>query len=85
MDAHEENCIKILLSFEKVKTLLKTHNYTAIVIPIAGFGTGLAKLEIKAPKTFIFLNFELKKLVTELNEEDKIIEENKKIEEMDVC
>lgn len=81
---YDDNCKKISLAFKKVRIILKLKSYKSIVIPIAGFGTGLAKLEIKAPKTFLFLNNELKKLVTELNNQEKEIKQEKEINDINI-
>ena len=34
-----------------------SQNYETIYLPSDGFGTGMAKLNIKAPKTYEMLNF----------------------------
>src|SRR5216684_649707 len=52
----EINCQKISKAFKKVRVMLKLYKYESIVLPIAGFGTGLAEMEYKAPKTLLFLN-----------------------------
>ncbi len=55
-DEYDNNCEKIITAFNKVRELLKEKNYKGIVFPKMGFGTGLAQLNTKAPKTFEFLN-----------------------------
>lgn len=37
--------------------------YNTLIIPKDGFGTGLAKLPKKAPKTFKYLNKKIKALI----------------------
>lgn len=44
------------------KALSKNNSYSTIVIPLAGIGTGLAKLEEKAPRTFKYLQDRLKEI-----------------------
>ena len=58
---YNENVIAIDEAFNKIP-IDKT-----IVIPSAGLGTGLAKLDIRAPKTFSYLQTRLKQLITEDN------------------
>ena len=41
--------------------------YTTLIIPKDGFGTGLAKLPEKAPKTFKYLEKKVKTLVRLFN------------------
>ena len=55
-----ENRRKIIHAFETLKIIAK--KYKAIVLPEAGFGTGLAKLHITAPKTLEFLNHQVERL-----------------------
>lgn len=53
-DEYEENCKKILKAIEKV--IIESQKYDSITFPRDGFGTGLAKLDVYAPKTKKFLN-----------------------------
>lgn len=59
---YEENCAKIKEDIELIKKAAK--NYIAICIP-EGIGSGLAKLDQKAPKTYEFLMEQLQLLSRE--------------------
>lgn len=61
-DELEENIKKIDEDF------LKIPKDKDIVIPSGGIGTGLAMLNIKAPKTFEYLQNKIKKLIEDQNE-----------------
>ncbi len=50
----DENICKIDKAFENV--LEKAKNYKGIVLPKDGFGTGLAELPTRAPKTLEYIN-----------------------------
>ena len=52
---YEDNKIKIDLAINKIIKKFMKKKYTRLVIPSNGFGTGLSKLNIKAPKTFKYL------------------------------
>lgn len=56
-DEYSENIKKIFEDLTNLK--IKSFN-KKIIFPTNGIGTGLAKLNIKAPKTFEFLTSELK-------------------------
>lgn len=56
-DAYESNCTHIQAAFDELECKFST---MTVVIPASGLGTGLAKMPIKAPKTYLFL---LKKIV----------------------
>jgi len=64
-DEYIINCEKITKAINNIKE--KGKLYKAIVIPKNGFGTGLAKLEQLAPKTFTFLNTQIKNLIDSYN------------------
>ena len=55
-DELEENKKKIDIAIKAVIEESKKEQYDTIVFPKDGFGTGLAKLPTKAPKTFEYLN-----------------------------
>jgi hypothetical protein len=68
----KENIKKINKSIQKIlKEFLSNPKYEILVFPEAGLGTGLAKLNICAPKTLQILN-------TKLNSIFKIFEQNDK-------
>lgn len=58
------NINKIDAAIDKIRSLSK--KYKHVVLPENGFGTGLADLENKAPKTFKYLTRAIRKLKTEL-------------------
>jgi len=41
----------------------RVSNYTGIILPESGIGTGIAKLDVNAPKTYEYLKEELIKLI----------------------
>ena len=51
----EDNKKKIDLAINNIIKNFMMKKYTRLVIPSNGFGTGLSKLNIKAPKTFKYL------------------------------
>ena len=51
---YDTNCTKIVNAI--IKIIDTSEKYDEIVFPSDGFGTGLAKLKTKAPKTFEFMN-----------------------------
>ena len=51
----EDNKKKIDLAINNIIKNFMKKKYTRLVIPSNGFGTGLSKLNIKAPKTFKYL------------------------------
>ena len=53
-DELENNTIKIRKAIDEIIDLSQHYEY--IIFPEDGFGTGLAQLPIKAPKTYEFLN-----------------------------
>jgi hypothetical protein len=55
-DDIEENKIKINNAINALLKRLESGYYQGIILPENGLGTGLAKLQKKAPKTFEFLN-----------------------------
>lgn len=59
----EQNKIKIDNNIIKIKERLASENYTALVLPENGLGTGLSKLQLKAPKTLKYINNQIVKLV----------------------
>jgi hypothetical protein len=52
-DDYEENCEKIINAIKLI--VQKSADYQEIIFPSDGFGTGLARLAEKAPKTFAFM------------------------------
>jgi hypothetical protein len=54
----EKNKLKIDRAIQRI--LLQAEFYDGIILPRDGFGTGLAKLDILAPKTFEYLNQQIK-------------------------
>lgn len=56
----EQNKKNIINAIEKIKTA--SINYSAVVFPKDGFGTGLAMLKTKAPKTFDFVETQVELL-----------------------
>jgi hypothetical protein len=64
---YELNKGKIDKSMEKIKERLKVEGYEYIVLPENGIGTGLAKLDEKAPKTFSYLQLVLQELIKDFN------------------
>ncbi len=59
-EEYEENIVKIDKAFEQV--LEKAKNYKGIVLPKDGFGTGLAELPTRAPKTLEYINKKIEEL-----------------------
>lgn len=51
---YDKNCQKITDAVESI--IFESKKYNEIVFPADGFGTGLASLESKAPKTLKFIN-----------------------------
>ena len=51
----QDNKKKIDLAINNIIKKFMKKKYTRLVIPSNGFGTGLSKLNIKAPKTFKYL------------------------------
>ena len=62
-DEYEMNKIKINTAIELIYIKLKTGKYKSIYMPENNFGTGLAQLEIHAPKTFKYLNKQIEKMI----------------------
>lgn len=58
-----ENKDKINQSIFKIIHRISSGSYDTLVLPEDGLGTGLAKLNIKAPKTFEYLNQVLDRLI----------------------
>ena len=53
---YQKNIIKIDKAIENILLRVKNEGYKGIILPKDGLGTGLAKLNIYAPKTFEYLN-----------------------------
>lgn len=53
-DEYDESCKKIQDAI--IRVIEKSRDYVEIMFPVDGFGTGLARLKEKAPKTFKYLN-----------------------------
>ncbi len=62
----EKNKKKIDVAIQRI--LLQAEFYDGIMLPRDGFGTGLAKLNILAPKTFEYLNEQIKLKILEQRE-----------------
>ena len=54
---YEANCRAIYEAFYKIP------KGTTVVIPSAGLGTGLARLDTMAPKTFKYLDYKIRQLM----------------------
>ncbi len=61
-----KNRKKIKQAINNIKIAVEKEGYLAVVFPSDGLGTGLAKLPVKAPKTYEFLNQEIEKLMEDL-------------------
>lgn len=59
-DEYYQNIEKIDDAIESIKENLV--NYDGLMYPINGIGTGLSQLDIKAPKTYKYLNIQIRKL-----------------------
>jgi len=57
---YEQNIIKIDRAINNI--IKKSQNYKGIVLPEDGFGTGLSKLHINAPKTLAYINQQIEQL-----------------------
>lgn len=66
-DEYEENKQKIKKSILHIIKTFLTNDYTTIILPKDGFGTGLAKLPEKAPKTFKYIENKIKGLIKLFN------------------
>ena len=56
-DEYSDNCAKIDKAIKDIEDKMK--KYKGIVIPAAGYGTGLAKLDKYAPKTLEYINLKI--------------------------
>ena len=73
-EEYDDNCQKIINSIENIKALImynytgpnNTKKYQGVVFPQDNFGTGLAQLPTRAPRTFTFLNSKVEELKKEL-------------------
>lgn len=63
-DEYDDNIDKIFGEFIYLKLLILNNNYEFIYLPQNGLGTGLAKLPIKAPRTYQFLQEQIDELIT---------------------
>ncbi len=61
---YEKNIKKIDVAIQRI--LIKSEKYDAIILPEDGFGTGLAKLPLFAPKTLEYLNEQIQNHLLEL-------------------
>lgn len=59
---YDDNITRISKAIDDIVQLSATYKY--VVLPKDGFGTGFAKLHIKAPKTYAFLVESVEKLKT---------------------
>uniref|UniRef100_A0A6C0E828 DUF7831 domain-containing protein n=1 Tax=viral metagenome TaxID=1070528 RepID=A0A6C0E828_9ZZZZ len=76
-DDYDNNCNKINIAIDIIKTRLDSKIYNKLVLPEDGLGTGLARLPIKAPRTYNYLIDKICSLVGEMDKESL-----KKIEEL---
>jgi hypothetical protein len=53
---YEKNIIKIDKAIENILFRVKNEGYKGVMLPKDGLGTGLAKLNVYAPKTLEYLN-----------------------------
>jgi hypothetical protein len=60
-DNLKENKLKILKAIQLIEQ--ESNKYTTLIFPENGIGTGLAQLDVKAPRTFKFLVQEINKLI----------------------
>lgn len=63
----KENIEKISSAIKKVQEKIVNDGYKCVALPKNGFGTGLANLLVKAPKTYEQLNKLLFKFVEEIS------------------
>lgn len=61
-DEYDENIKKIDQAINSILCEVKNKKYTGIVLPKDGFGTGLAKLSIYAPKTLEYIKLKINEL-----------------------
>ncbi len=61
-DEYESNISKIDNAIEEIFIKVKEEDYEGIVLPIDGFGTGLAKLKDYAPRTLIYLENKIEEI-----------------------
>lgn len=61
---YDTNVSKIDAAIKKI--ILRSKKYKAVVLPEDGFGTGLADLANRAPKTFKYLKNTVEKLKTQI-------------------
>ena len=61
-DEFETNCQKIDMCIYYICVKISSEKYNTIVFPKDGFGTGLAELDKRAPKTFEYLNIQVQRL-----------------------
>jgi len=61
---YDKNIKKINKAIYKIIKEFMKNKYTTLVLPKDGLGTGLAQLNVKAPKTFKFLDNKIKSLIT---------------------
>lgn len=74
-DDNTQSMNYILWDIEKLELLSNKRLYDKIVFPLHGFGTGLAELDVRAPKTFAFLNSLLHdRFDVHWNQEKRILE-----------
>jgi hypothetical protein len=72
---YDNNCLMINEAIDIIKKKLETKIYTWLVLPEDGFGTGLAQLPKKAPKTYNYMIDQIYELVKKID-----IDKLKKIE-----
>jgi hypothetical protein len=64
-EEYQDNVRKIDSKFEELMEV--SRNFEAVCFPKAGLGTGLAKLDTKAPKTFLYLKKKVSETVKALS------------------
>lgn len=60
---YDDNIKKIDLAIDAILSEVKDKNYDGIVLPKDGFGTGLAKLNVYAPKTLEYIQSRIEELI----------------------
>lgn len=69
----KEECLKVKESLDIIEKLLKEGKL--IGFPVDGIGTGLAKMEEKAPKTFKYMTNRLNKMLEKYELKKDLVEE----------
>jgi len=56
---YEQNCKLIDEDIQRVKDYAQEKGYISVIFPQMGIGTGLADMQRKCPKTFLYLSLQL--------------------------